>query len=191
MGELRFYKKKKKINAGLLKSILGWVFDILVVILTAAVIVQFFGEKTSMIGPSMSPTLADGDKILINRMIYKFGTPKRFDIVVFKPNGNESSHFYVKRVIGLPGETVQIKDGEIYIDGEVLEEETEAEEILKPGTAEEPVRLEKNEYFVLGDNRNNSEDSRYANIGNVDIKDIRGKAWFRVAPYSDFGLLSR
>lgn len=190
MGELRFYRRKKKINMSLVKSIMAWMFQIAVVIFIACVFVQYFGEKTSMIGQSMSPTLADGDKILINRLVYKFDNPERNDVVVFKPNGNENMHFYIKRVIGLPGETVQIKDGKIYIDDELLEE-TETEEILKPGLAEEPVKLGKDEYFLLGDNRNNSEDSRYANIGNVNIKHIRGKAWLRVAPYSEFGLLNR
>ena len=116
-------------------------------------------------------------------MVYRFTKPKRNDVVVFKQNGSEHSYYNVKRVIGLPGESVQIKEGKIFINGEELKEEYPFEDISNGGLANETVTLDSKEYFVLGDNRNASEDSRYANIGMVLKSDIVGKAWFRVKPF--------
>ena len=126
---------------------------------------------------------------MINRFIYLLSDPKPGDIVVFLPNGNEKSHYYVKRVIGIPGDTVQIKEGEVYVNGELFEDEDEFAPILDAELAAEPVKLEEDEYFVLGDNRNNSEDSRYANIGNVKKEYIIGKAWFIISPYDSMGFI--
>lgn len=189
MGELNFYKRKKKINASVLREIFIWVFDIIVVLIIAFALVHFIGEKTSIIGESMSPTLENDDEVIINKFIYEVSSPNRNDIVVFKPYGNEKLHYYIKRVIGLPGETVQIKDGKIYINGEILEETIKVTDIENPGLASDPIALGKDEYFVLGDNRNNSEDSRFAEIGNVKIDDIEGKAWFRVSPKNKIGFI--
>ena len=137
----------------------------------------------------MQPVLNNGDVVLVDRIIYDASSPKRNDVIVFKPKGNENAGFYVKRVIGLPGEIVQIKDGYVYIDGKELEELATATVIDDPGIAEEPIELAGDEYFVLGDNRSASEDSRMANIGNVKRENIYGKAWFIVSPFSDFGWL--
>ena len=137
----------------------------------------------------MAETLNGGDEILVNRFIYKFTDPKTNDIIVFLPNGNEKSHYYVKRVIAVPGDTVLIQNGAVYVNGELFEEEIEVAFIEEAGIASEEITLGKDEYFVLGDNRNNSEDSRYANIGNVKKEYIIGKAWFRVSPWSGFGFL--
>lgn len=189
MSGLSFNKRKKKINNTVFKEIFVWIFDIAVVLLLAFAIVYFIGEKTDIIGDSMAPTLANNDIVVINKFIYKISSPDRNDIVVFKPNGNEKLHYYIKRVIGLPGETVQIREGSIYINGEELTENYDFEEISDPGIASEPITLGGDEYFVLGDNRNNSEDSRFAEIGNVNIDDIDGKAWFRLAPRSRIGFV--
>lgn len=189
MGELNFYKRKKKISASLLKEILIWVFDIVVVLIIAFALVHFIGEKTSIIGESMSPTLENDDIVIINKFIYEVSSPDRNDIVVFKPYGNEKLHYYIKRVIGLPGETVQIAEGKIYIDGKLLEEVIDIDLITNPGLASNPITLGKDEYFVLGDNRNNSEDSRFSEIGNVKKDDIAGKAWFRISPKSKIGFI--
>ena len=151
--------------------------------------VYFIGLRTSVVGQSMSPTLENRQEILVNRFIYSISNPKPNDIIVFLPNGNEKSHYYVKRVIGVPGDVVQVKDGAVYVNGELFEEAVETAAILDAELAEEEIRLEEDEYFVLGDNRNNSEDSRYANIGNVKKEHITGKAWFIVSPYKDFGFL--
>lgn len=130
-----------------------------------------------------------GDEILVNRFIYKVLEPKTGDIIVFLPNGNEKSHYYVKRVIAVPGDTVQIRDGALYLNGEEYEEEIDCETIQEAGLAEEELTIGEDEYFVLGDNRNNSEDSRYANIGNVKKEHIVGKAWFIVSPFGKFGFI--
>ena len=128
-------------------------------------------------------------QILVNRFVYKVTDPKTNDIIVFLPNGNEKSHYYVKRVIGVPGDTVQIKNGAVYVNGKAFDEETDVSSIEDAGLAAEEITLGADEYFVLGDNRNNSEDSRYANIGNIKKDYIIGKAWFRIAPFSDLGFL--
>ncbi|RDU22926.1 signal peptidase I [Anaerosacchariphilus polymeriproducens] len=188
MSELKFYTKRKDENVSQLRSIIIWIFQIVFVILAAWALVYFMGGKTSVIGQSMNPTLKNGDSILINKFTYLISAPKRNDIIVFKPNGNENSHYYVKRVIGLPGETVQIKSGTVYIDGEKLNDKITSS-IINEGIAEEEIKIKKDEYFVLGDNRNSSEDSRYANIGNINKSDIEGKAWFIKSPRENMGLL--
>lgn len=160
-----------------------WIVEILAVIGIAYAIVNFTLERTRMLGSSMEATLQEDDKILINKLSYWKRNPKRFDVIVFKQSGNEHSYYNIKRVIGLPGETVQIIDGYVYINGELLEEPMVVEPIHIPGLAEEPLVLEDDEYFVLGDNRNNSEDSRFANIGNVVRGDIIGKAWITLDPF--------
>ncbi len=135
-------------------------------------------------GPHLGKQAGNYDK-----PVYLLSDPKPGDIVVFLPNGNEKSHYYVKRVIGIPGDTVQIKEGEVYVNGELFEDEDEFAPILDAELAAEPVKLEEDEYFVLGDNRNNSEDSRYANIGNVKKEYIIGKAWFIISPYDSMGFI--
>lgn len=137
----------------------------------------------------MEPTLATGDKVLINKVSYKLGEPKRGDIIAFKKDAKEHSSMHVKRVIGLPGETVQIKDGLILINGETYMEKKDFPKISNPGLAETQITLGKNEYFVLGDNRNNSEDSRFAEVENVKQKYIVGKIWLRVFPFGKFGFI--
>lgn len=186
---LSFYHKKKKINIGLLKEIVVWIAEILLTIAAAVIMVSFFGFHVSVIGPSMSPTLESGEKVLVNRFVYKLFDPKRDDLIVFQPNGNEKSHYYVKRVIALPGDTVQIKEGEIYVNGEPFQEAVSVEAIENAMMAENEILVGEDEYFVLGDNRNNSEDSRYASIGNVKKEHITGQAWMIVSPWNRIGLL--
>lgn len=172
-------KKKKKI----IKEIIIWTVEILLVILLAYLVVEFAVEKTTVVGDSMETTLQEGDKIIINKFSYRFSKPKRFDVVVFKQSGKEHSYYNIKRIIGLPGETVQVKDGVVYINDNPVTEKSDVELINNPGLAVEPITLEEKEYFVLGDNRNLSEDSRFANIGNVVLDDIIGKAWIRINPF--------
>lgn len=186
---LNFSKRRKKLNIPLIKEIATWVVEIAIVLAVAFVFVYFIGLRTTVVGQSMQETLEGGDEILINRFLYKVSKPKANDVIVFLPNGNEKSHYYVKRVIGVPGDTVQIKNGAVYVNGELFEEKIEAAAIEDPGVAAEEITLGEDEYFVLGDNRNNSEDSRYANIGNVKREYIIGKAWFRVAPLGELGFI--
>ena len=182
-------QKEKKSVREQMKGILLWIFEILVVILLAFVLVLFFGQIRTNNGQSMEMTLSDGDHLLIDTFSYRIGSPKRNDIIVFKPNGSDTSHTYIKRVIGLPGETVQIKDGMIYINGTVYLEKTDYPAINNPGLAADEIKLGTTEYFVLGDNRNNSEDSRYSDIGNVNKRYIVGKLWFTCSPFEKFGFL--
>lgn len=160
-------------------SLIIWFAEIAAVVGLAYFIANYALEKTVMPGNSMEKTLMDQDKVIINKFAYIFHQPRRFDVIVFKQSDKEHSYLNVKRVIGLPGETVQIKEGKVYINGEPLKEKIVIDSIENPGLAEEPVKLDENEFFVLGDNRNNSEDSRFANIGNIVSGDILGKAWIR------------
>ncbi len=186
---LSFYKRKKKISSNLVKEIFGWIFGIFVSILLAFVTVYCVGMTTSVIGVSMEPELYSGQTILINRFIYKLSSPKRDDVIVFLPNGNQNSHYYVKRVVAVPGDTVQIVGGILHVNGEAADSE-EYDKMADAGIAENEITLKSSEYFVLGDNRNNSEDSRSANIGVVNAKDIIGKAWFHLmSPETGIGFI--
>lgn len=185
----RRQKRREAMDFNLIKNILSWVFQIVLVIGIAFVLVYFVGEKTSVIGASMEPTLYNKNEVIINKFIYKLTDPKRGDVVVFRPNGNKNTHFTIKRVVGLPGETVKIDSGKLYIDGEEIESEYITEGIEDAGIAADSILLGEEEYFVLGDNLPNSEDSRFANIGNVDKQDMEGKVWFRVSPFKEIGFV--
>ena len=186
---LNLNRKKRKVNTGLLREIALWTGEILLTMFVAVLLVLFVGFRISVVGPSMSPTLENGEKILVNRLVYKIFSPKQNDLIVFLPNGNEKSHYYIKRVIAMPGDKVQVKEGMIYINGEPFEEKVEVPAIENALLAEEELTVGEDEYFVLGDNRNNSEDSRYASIGNVKKEYIVGKAWCVVWPWDRFALL--
>lgn len=180
-------QKEKRTLREKISSVLLWIFEIAVVILFAFVLVYFFGQVRTNIGSSMELTLADGDRVLLDRLSYSVGSPKRNDIIAFKPNGSSTSHTHIKCVIGLPGETIQIMDGIIYINGKVYLEKADYPLMTNSGLASEPITLGVKEYFVLGDNRNDSEDSRYADIGLVNLDYIEGKVWLRIAPTDSFG----
>ena len=178
---LTFYQKKKKLNPKIIKDILEMLVGSAVAVFLAFVLIFSAGMRTSVVGDSMEPVLSNGQEILMNRIIYRISTPKRGDVIVFLPNGNQNSHFYVKRVVGLPGETIQIRDGSVYIDGVLLAEDESLDKIADPGIAQNELLLASDEFFVLGDNRNSSEDSRSGNIGAVKKDTIIGKAWFHLA----------
>jgi len=186
---LHFGREKKKVNISLIKEIFIWIIEIIIVLAIAYVCVYFIGMRTTVLGQSMLPTLDAKEEVLVDRFIYKVTKPKVNDIIVFLPNGNEKSHYYIKRVIAVPGDKVVIQDGLVYVNGEVFDEKVDVDLITEPGIAGEEFTLAAEEYFVLGDNRNNSEDSRYANIGNVKKEYIIGKAWFIVSPMDRFGLI--
>lgn len=177
---LTFYQKKKKLNIVIVKEIFSWLFWIFASILLAVVTVFCVGMKTSVIGPSMEPSLYNGQSIFLNRLVYKVASPRKGDVIVFLPNGNEKSHYYVKRVVGVPGDTLYIKNGSLYVNDEIVEEYFN-DRIAEPGLLESEVVLGEDEYFVIGDNCNNSEDSRSANIGTVRKSYIIGKAWMKLA----------
>ena len=150
-------------------------------------IIHFVGQRTVVNGVSMQPTLSDGDNLIVDKLSYRFHDPDRFDIIVFP---QEDGRYFIKRIIGLPGENVRIdEDGFIYINGEKLQESYGKEVMRDPGLAKDGIQLGADEYFVLGDNRNNSEDSRYADMGNVKKRNIIGKVWFIASPWSRFGFV--
>ena len=143
----------------------------------AAVCWVLFFEKARVYGHSMEPVLKDGQTVLVDKLAYRLGEPERFDVIVFRDR-REEGRYYMKRIVGLPGETVQIADGRVTIDGVLLEEPSEREEIRDARRASEPVVLGQAEYFVLGDNRNGSADSRDSDIGNVSAEQIIGRVVF-------------
>ena len=173
----------------ILKEILGTSIYLLIVLLMIYLLVHFVGQRTEVVGSSMENTLHDGDNLLVDKISYRFGEPERFDIVVFRYQ-HEKNTFYIKRIIGMPGETVRItSDGKILVNGEIIEENYGSEVILDPGRAIDEIELAEDEYFVLGDNRNNSTDSRAESVGNIHKKDILGKAFVRIWPLSELELL--
>lgn len=177
---LTFYEKEKKINKSTIHEILSTLFYCGVAIFLAFVLVFSVGMKISMVGVSMEPALYNGQEVLINRFIYKITSPKRGDVIAFLPNGNQNSHYYLKRIVGLPGESIQIIDGYVYINGERVPED-EYDKMADYGIAGNEIQLGSDEYFVLGDNRNMSEDSRSGNIGAVKKDTIAGKVWFHLS----------
>lgn len=152
-------------------------------------IITFVGQRTKVSGNSMYDTLENGDNLILEKLSYRFHEPERFDIVVFRYTHKKNT-FYIKRVIGLPGETVQIVDSKIYINGEILEENYGYEPIQDAKRASQPITLGEDEYFVLGDNRNDSSDSRDPAVGNVTRSQIIGKAWLRIWPLNKIGLIN-
>ncbi len=169
-------KKEKSVA----QELLGTVLYIAVVAFVCFLIITFVGQRTTVSGQSMEPLLHDGDNLILDKLTYHFRDPERFDVVVF--DQTESDH-YIKRIIGLPGETVQIIDGYVYINGERLEDDVYGKEVmLQPMRAADPITLGEDEYFVLGDNRNYSRDSRDPGVGNVKRSQILGRAWLRFWP---------
>lgn len=164
---------------------------LLVVLGLTYLVITYVGQRTEVDGESMETTLSNGDNLIVDKLTYRFKDPQRFDIIVF-PFQYKEDTFYIKRIIGLPGEMVQIdEEGNIYIDGKLLQE-SYGREIIRPeniGRAKEPVILGEDEYFVMGDNRNNSSDSRTEIVGNIHRDDIMGRAWLRIWPFSKFGIL--
>lgn len=188
-------KSKKDKNAknpeeiNIVKDLLWLIVYIGIVILLCFAIIKFVGLRSRVDGSSMEPTLYNDDNLWIDKLSYTFGDPKRFDVIIFNYDDDTT---FIKRIIGLPGETVRIDtEGNIYINEQMLSENYGKETILPSniGRAIQPVELGEDEYFVLGDNRNNSRDSRYADVGNVSRDSIIGKAVLRIYPFSSFGFI--
>ena len=166
---------------GILKELLGWIVYIAVIIGLTWLIITFVGQRTRVSGHSMEATLHDGDNLIVDKLSYRFRDPKRFEIIVF-PYRHKENTYYIKRIIGLPGETVQVKDGYVYIDGEKLDENYGLEVMEDAGIAAEPIELGEDEYFVLGDNRNHSSDSRDPSVGILHRDELIGRAGIRIWP---------
>lgn len=170
------------------REIISTALYLLAVVALTFLFVQFVGQRTHVNGDSMNVTLEDGDNLIVDKLSYRFSDPERYDIIVF-PYQYQEKTYYIKRIIGMPGETVQIIDGMVYIDGEMLDESYGKEVMQYAGIASDPIELGEDEYFVLGDNRNNSSDSRDPSVGNVHEDQIIGKAFIRIWPLNKFGIL--
>lgn len=172
----------------ILGELLSWLIYIVIVVILSLGIITFIGQRTKVSGHSMETTLSDGDNLIVDKISYRFRDPERFEIIVF-PFQYEEHTYYIKRIIGLPGETVQVIDGYVYINGEMLDENYGLEVMDDPGIAAEPIILGEDEYFVLGDNRNHSSDSRDPSVGVLHRDDIMGRAWIRIWPFDKFGVI--
>lgn len=182
-------KRAEKIKKTLIHVSI-WLLGLLTVIALGVFAVRGFGIKTVIIDQSMNPTLQNEDVVLLNKLSYKIGSPKRMDVVAVRIGASENSPTYVRRIIGLPGETVQIKDGKVYIDDTELELTFNDAAIENAGVAEKGETLGDNEYFVLCDDYNNNrDDSRLDSIGTIDSDQILGKVWLIRSPLSRLGLV--
>ena len=189
MARKAYFHKKARIETTptvrkIIKEIIIWLLLIVLTITASYFITTNVFVKTAVAGVSMEPTLMEGQVVIVNKIEYYLKSPKRNDVIVYKQSNREHSYYEIKRVIGLPGETVKIKNGIIYINDEVLKEKIKTETIENAGLAEEGIKLDDNEYFVLGDNRNDSEDSRFASVGNVLKNEILGKAVATEKPFT-------
>ena len=180
-------KIRERLEDQKIKSSMKWIFEILVTLVFAAVVALMMFQTVTMQESSMEPTISVGDRFFINKAVYKFSSPKRGDLIVFRSNASDDAALHIRRVIGLPGETVQITNGRILIDGETYKEGKDFPKISNAGLASKAISLGTGEYFVLGDNRNNSEDSRYTDIGLVKKRYIAGKIWCTCAPVRKLG----
>ena len=164
-----------------------WIVEICVVISFALLLIWCFGVRVEISGHSMEPSMNEGDVVLLDRVSYRLGDVDRFDAVGYMRDDTLA----VKRVVGLPGETVQIVNGTVLIDGEELLLPDYMSSFLVAGVADAPVTVGENEYFLLGDNGESSEDSRFYTVGNVARSEIRGRVWFRIAPFKDIGRITK
>ena len=176
-------------KSSVMRETISFILYIAIVFLLTYLVIHYVGQRTQVSGTSMEYTLSDGDNLIVDKISYRFHKPERYDIIVF-PFQYEENTYYIKRIIGLPGEKIQIsEDGAIYIDGKVLEESYGREIIEDPGQAEEPIVLDEDEYFVLGDNRNASSDSRDPSVGMVKRENLIGRAWLRLYTFDMLGFI--
>lgn len=167
----------------------SFILYLIAIVVLTFLMIRYVGQRTRVDGSSMENTLTNGDNLIVDKISYRFHEPERFDIIVFPYQYKEDTYF-IKRIIGMPGETVQITDkGEILINGEELVESYGREVIKDPGLASDPITLGEDEYFVMGDNRNYSKDSRFPDVGNIKRADIIGKAWLRIYPFDKIGFI--
>ncbi|MDO5145433.1 MAG: signal peptidase I [Eubacteriales bacterium] len=190
VSEIEGNKEQEEKKDSMMREVLGTIAYAAIICLIVFVILRYVGQRTVVNGDSMDPTLANGQNLIMDKLTYHLSEPSRFDIIIFPGPEEGGEHpYFIKRIIGLPGETVQIYDGEVYIDGEELEEDIYGitDYIENGGIAEEPFTLEEDEYFCLGDNRPVSYDSRFEEVGPVHRSEIIGKVWIRIWPLTKFG----
>lgn len=185
-----FDLEERRFSKQFILKLLITLVEAVIVVFLAFTITRYGLEKMTVSGEYMSPTLKSGDCVLINKLFYRFHKIHRNDVIVVRQTGSEHSYFSLERVIGLPGERVQIKEGQVYINDKKLKEKLSYPLMDNGGLAEDVVTLDKNEYFVLGDNRNECEDSRNAAVGNISRKSIVGKAWIRMNSFTFVGMIN-
>ncbi len=197
-SQINMHTKENNINNenteekfSLAREILEMIVYFIVLVIIFLLLQTFVGQHVEVNGKSMENNLFNGDHIILEKVSYRFNEPSRFDIVVFRPyeTEEEKNNHYIKRVIGLPGEIVSIYDGQVYVNGEMLQENYGNEAIINAGIANNEVLLKDDEYFLLGDNRNNSVDSRSSYIGPVERNQIIGRAWVRIWPINSIEIL--
>lgn len=186
-----YQREKKEARKAFALKLLFWLLSVFITVGLAFCVIHFGIDKTTVVNASMEPTLSKNDTIIINKAAYKLGEPDRFDVAVIKTGDEEHAIYDVKRIYGLPGEKIQIVGGVIYINGEELKDTVKVEKMELAGLASEEITLGKDEYFVLADDRNNSEDSRYSNYGLVHKSDFIGKAWIRTNKFGFVNMLNK
>lgn len=182
-----YFNPKPECNI-LTDVILKWVADVVVTVALAVFLLIFLGDKVSVVGNSMADKVKSGQEILIDKMSYELRDIKRYDVIVYKSDISGEDEYVVKRVIGLPGEEIQIVDSKIYIDGNEIEDKYYKGN-FESGYANSVITIGEDEYFVMGDNRNLSQDSRFEYVGNIKKNDILGRAWLIISPFNKIGIV--
>ena len=188
MGHRDYTEEYDEKKSSIVREILGFLLYVMMVVGITFFIITFIGQRTYVSGSSMENTLHHGDNLIVDKITYRFSKPKRFDIIVF-PFRHQEKTYYIKRIIALPGETVQIREGVILINGKILRESYGKEIMKSAGLAADPITLGEDEYFVLGDNRNDSTDSRDPSVGVIHKDEIIGRAFIRIWPLDKIGVL--
>lgn len=177
------------VTAGdLIKKVSSWIIDVIFIIALALTLTYLFGTRVRMEGSSMTPTVSGGDRMLLNRTKGKILPIQRFDIVVYHLPGQEG--VYLKRVLALPGETLQIAEGKVFINGRELPESEYTKTLAYAGIAASPVTLRQDEYFVIGENADASLDSRFTDVGNIPAENVLGTVWIRFSPFKNLRFLT-
>lgn len=186
---MRFYNPIPEKNI-LVDVVVKWVADIVVVCVLALFCYNFFCGQTNVVGNSMNDILLNRDTVMVDSFAYRFDSPKRYDVVAFtKTEKNGDKVEYIKRIIGLPGDRIIIKDGTVYVNDKKISEKYIDAKIVNAGLASEEIKLDYDEYFVMGDNVNNSEDSRFSTVGNVKLDEIEGRIWLVSWPFARIRLV--
>ena len=189
--QIRQERKDRRRKTGkILSGILDWVKEIAIALVIVWFVITFIAQNNNVVGTSMQPTVYANDMVIVNKVIYRFSEPKRGDIVVFPAVENGKKVFLIKRIIGLPGDVVDIRDGKVIVnDKELVEKYISVETSAVSGQTEFPLTVPEKQYFVLGDNRIVSKDSRYLAIGTIPRSKIVGKASIRIWPFKNIGFI--